>query len=113
MSNAVHEPTCYCDECCNVLTEMPTPNHGLGAARHNETKFDIVSKAEHYNKHPSGVECIDVIEHMCCNIANVWKYTWRAGLKDAHVEGKLLQDLKKAQYYMNREVARIEKQLAK
>ena len=79
----------------------------------HETKFDIVNKAEHYNKHPSGVECIDVIEWMTCNIANVWKYTWRAGLKDAHVEGKLLQDLKKAQYYLNREVARVEKQLAK
>lgn len=60
----------------------------------------------HYNAHPSGVECIEVVRHMGFNLGNVVKYLWRDGLKDAEVE---LQDLEKAAWYLNDEVQRRKK----
>jgi hypothetical protein len=68
-------------------------------------KPDPVNHPPHYNAHPSGVECIDVVEHMNFNLGNAVKYVWRAGLKTDVVE-----DLKKARWYIDREIARIEKQ---
>ena len=67
-------------------------------------KFDPVKKAAHYNQHPSGVECIDVVRHFTFNLGNVIKYIWRAPHKEMR-----LQDLKKAQYYLNDEIKRLEK----
>lgn len=57
----------------------------------------------HYKEHPSGVECIDITEHMNFNCGNAVKYLWRQGLK----EGKL-KDLKKARWYVDREIQRLE-----
>ena len=66
------------------------------------TKHDNVNNPKHYNSHPSGVECIQVTEHMTFNLGNVVKYLWRTEHKNG------LEDLKKAQWYLNREVERIE-----
>lgn len=57
----------------------------------------------HYQKHPSGIECIEVTRHMNFNLGNVVKYLWRAEHKDAH-----LQDLKKAAWYLADEIRRLE-----
>jgi hypothetical protein len=65
---------------------------------------ETVDHPAHYNAHPSGVECIDIIEHFNFNIGNAIKYLWRAGLK-----GELLEDLKKARWYVDREIQRLEK----
>ncbi len=65
---------------------------------------DAVNRPKHYNQHPSGVECITVVEHYNFNLGNTIKYIWRAGLK-----GGLLEDLKKARWYLNREIERLEK----
>lgn len=65
---------------------------------------DSVNHPKHYNSHPSGVECIDVVEHMTFNVGNAMKYLWRAGLKGAE-----LDDLRKAQWYVAREIERLEK----
>lgn len=54
----------------------------------------------HYKGHPSGVECIDVVEHMPFNRGTAIKYLWRAGQKDDEV-----QDLEKARWYIDREIA--------
>lgn len=62
----------------------------------------------HYNEHPSGVECIDIVEHMNFCLGNAVKYIWRASLK-----GKQLEDLKKAQFYINREIERLENEVLK
>lgn len=62
---------------------------------------DAVNHPSHYNDHPSGVECIDVVEHMAFNIGNAVKYLWRAGLK-----GDAVEDLKKAAWYVQREIAK-------
>lgn len=63
---------------------------------------DPVSHPSHYTAHPSGVECIEVTEHFNFNRGNAIKYVWRAGEKDDEV-----QDLKKAIWYLEREVARL------
>jgi hypothetical protein len=76
---------------------------------------DSVNHPRHYNSNPSGVECIDVVEHMTFNIGNAIKYLWRAGLKTPRArtikEAKevTIQDLKKARWYIDREIARISK----
>ena len=64
---------------------------------------DNVNKPPHYTAHPSGVECIEITEHMNFCLGNALKYIWRAGLKQNEVE-----DLKKAVWYLNREIERIE-----
>jgi len=60
---------------------------------------DNVNHPKHYNAHPSGVECIDVVEHMSFNIGNAIKYLWRCDHKNASIE-----DLKKAEWYVQREI---------
>lgn len=66
--------------------------------------FDPVQRPEHYNVHPAGIECIDVVEHMSFNIGNAIKYLWRQGLKGD--EQTQVQDLEKAIWYINREIGR-------
>lgn len=57
----------------------------------------------HYKSHPSGVECIQITEHMSFCLGNAVKYVWRAGLKsDSPIE-----DLEKAKWYIEREIARL------
>ena len=62
---------------------------------------DPVNHPKHYPSHPSGIECIQVTEHMGFNLGNAVKYIWRADLKANAVE-----DLKKAKSYIDRELAR-------
>lgn len=64
-----------------------------------------VNHPQHYTSHPSGIECIEITEHMNFNLGNAVKYIWRATLK-----GKQLQDLEKAAWYINREIARLSKE---
>jgi hypothetical protein len=74
---------------------------------------DPVNHPKHYVSHPSGIECIAVVEHMTFNVGNVIKYLWRAGLKEGSegIEPKLLEDLKKARWYLDREIAKKEQEL--
>jgi hypothetical protein len=65
---------------------------------------DPINHPDHYTKHPSGVECIQVTEHFNFNVGNAIKYLWRAGLK-----GDAIEDLKKAAWYVAREIARLER----
>lgn len=65
---------------------------------------DSVDHPPHYTSHPSGVECIQITEHMNFNLGNATKYVWRASLK-----GNQLEDLKKARWYLDREIQRLEK----
>jgi hypothetical protein len=65
--------------------------------------MEHVNHPKHYNSHPNGIECIDIIRHYTCDIANAIKYLWRAGLKpemgmeDAEKE---MEDLEKALWYI-------------
>ncbi len=62
---------------------------------------DLVNHPPHYKSHPSGVECIQITEHMNFNLGNAVKYIWRSDLKADAVE-----DLQKAVWYVNREIKR-------
>jgi len=62
---------------------------------------DMVSNPPHYNSHPSGIECIDVVEHMNYNLGSAMKYLWRADMKWDTDE-----DLRKAVWYIEREIGK-------
>ena len=66
---------------------------------------DAVNHPLHYTSHPSGVECIEITEHFNFNVGNAIKYLWRAGHK-----GDTITQLMKARWYVEREIARLEKQ---
>ena len=70
-------------------------------AADEDDQHDPVNHPQHYTSHPSGVECIDVVEHMGFNLGNAIKYIWRADLK-----ADALEDLRKAAWYVNREIDR-------
>lgn len=64
-------------------------------------RSDLINHPPHYRSHPSGVECIEITEHMNFNLGNAIKYTWRADLKD-----DTDADLHKAKWYIQREIDR-------
>jgi hypothetical protein len=64
-----------------------------------QQEHDTVNRPKHYTNHPSGIECIQITEHMGFNLGNALKYIWRCDLKQDAVE-----DLKKAVWYINREI---------
>ena len=68
------------------------------------TSSDPVNHPSHYTS--GGIETIDFIEakDLDYNLGNVIKYITRADKK-----GKKLEDLKKAQWYLNRAVSNLEK----
>lgn len=59
---------------------------------------DPVNRPVHYTAHPSGVECIQITEHMNFCLGNAVKYIWRADLKGG------TEDLEKAAWYIRREI---------
>lgn len=63
--------------------------------------MSTINHPTHYNAHPSGIECIDVVEHMCFNLGNAAKYCWRSDHK-----GRPGEDLEKAIWYIRREIQR-------
>ena len=65
-----------------------------------------INHPQHYNAHPAGIECISVVEHCNFNIGNAIKYLWRSGLKGG--AEKRVEDLKKAAWYVEREIRRVE-----
>jgi len=64
-------------------------------------KPDNVNHPPHYKSHPSGIECIQVTEHMGFCLGNAMKYIWRADEK-----GNAIEDLEKARWYIEREIER-------
>jgi len=64
---------------------------------------DMVNHPPHYTSHPSGIETIQITEHMNFCLGNAIKYILRADLK-----GKKVEDLEKAVWYISREIARVQ-----
>jgi Protein of unknwon function (DUF3310) len=88
------------------------PNGGEFATPSLQTTLqpDLINHPPHYTSSPATcracgaqIECIDVVEHMGFCLGNVVKYVWRCGTKGG------LEDLKKARWYLNREIERLEK----
>lgn len=76
--------------------------------------MEKVNHPNHYNK--GGIEAIDVIEAWGLGfcLGNTVKYISRAGEKaetGMTIEEKTLEDLKKASWYLTREIAHLEKGL--
>lgn len=76
-------------------------------------KEDRVNHPSHYTwlKKLCGIEVIDITRHMNFNLGNVIKYVLRSGHKSE--EGmsdkqKRIEDLKKAVFYLNDEINRLE-----
>lgn len=91
------EGTWVCSECGARQPTRPLPapqKPSQAPAGH-----DPVQRPKHYTTHPSGIECIQIAEHMGFCLGNVLKYVWRADLKGG------LEDLKKARWYLDREIA--------
>lgn len=66
---------------------------------------------DYYRSPPSGVECIDIIQHHDLCIGNALKYLWRAGLKkEQGIDDRFkeIEDLKKAIYYIERKIQLLE-----
>lgn len=96
-----------------------TTGNGLGpggiTSEENPSKNDMVNHPKHYTY--SGIECIDAIEAALSSYSNpkdaflvgqVIKYLWRAPLK-----GTYEQDIKKAQWYLNKFVDHLHEEDAK
>lgn len=66
---------------------------------------DFVNHPAHYTQFP--VEVIEITEHLNFCRGNAVKYICRAGAKDPNKE---IEDLKKARWYIDREISRIEGQ---
>jgi hypothetical protein len=66
------------------------------------TEVDVVNHPPHYTSHPSGVECIQITEHMSFTLGSAVKYIWRADLK----HDDAIEDLRKARFYVDRELKR-------
>lgn len=80
----------------------PQPVAAIGEVK--QVVHDAVNHPRHYTQHPSGVECIEVVEHFGFNVGNAVKYLWRAGLKEG---ADPLEDLRKAAWYVQREIDRV------
>ena len=69
---------------------------------------DPVNHPDHYKSHPSGIEVIQITEHMNFCLGNALKYILRADHK-----GNAIQDLQKAEWYVRREIQRRTEQSGK
>ena len=69
-----------------------------------DAKKEMVNHPTHYNR--GKYEAIDIIEslEMNFNLGNAFKYLFRAGHKD-----DIVQELKKARWYIDREIQRLSK----
>jgi len=65
---------------------------------------DLVNHPKHYTQHKSGIECIEITEHLNFNRGNAIKYAWRANDK-----GCTREDLQKCEWYINREIKRLQR----
>lgn len=66
--------------------------------------YEQVDHPRHYQM-PGGIEVIDLVEHLPFSLGNCVKYICRAGQKPG-VDA--LTDLRKASWYLAREIARLE-----
>lgn len=88
---------------------MDKPSDQQAKADAGKLEIDMVNHPAHYTA--GNVECIDALEsmsmgyHDAVQAALAWqvvKYIWRSPLK-----GKQLEDLRKAQFYLNRLIEKV------
>ena len=99
-------PLCWTEDLFeerNKLLTKPKIEHIMEEVVHTNAPKDKINP-NHYKSHPSGIETIVVTEHFNFSVGNSIKYLMRAGLKEG--ESKLT-DLRKAKWYVEREIARV------
>lgn len=69
--------------------------------------MDPVNHPDHYNRNPSGVECIEIVRWLNFNVGNAMKYIWRGGFKISDPR----EDYRKAIWYLQDEITRISSEL--
>ena len=91
------------------LTNINSEDNQQAKADAGKLEIDMVNHPAHYTA--GNVECIDALEsmsmgyHDTVQAALAWqvlKYIWRSPLK-----GKQLEDLQKAQFYLNRLIEKV------
>lgn len=108
-----HVSTLLVGDYCGCCTEEEMDAIDIGLMRslslsrqaaEENTEPDAVNHPSHYNS--GKIEVIDFIEDqgLGFNLGNVVKYTARAGKKDP---AKTLEDLRKAAFYLDREIERL------
>lgn len=80
---------------------VPEGHYWTSDKPYNDEVMETINHPPHYNLHRSGVECIEIVEHFNFCIGNAIKYLWRCGLK-----GDEIEDLRKARWYIDREIQR-------
>ena len=65
---------------------------------------ELINHPQHY-KRGKAPECIEVVRWMNFNLGSAMKYLYRAGLKDGNPD---TQDLRKALWYIQDEINRLE-----
>lgn len=76
-----------------------------GPKDHPEVTEEDPINPSHYRRHPSGIECIEIARHHNFNVGNSLKYIWRYMDK-----GDPVENLKKAQWYLDDEIRRLQGQ---
>lgn len=94
----------YIQDCSKPLSEAIKEWVDCKDEEYGYKEWNPVDKPKHYTEHPSGIECIQVTEHMGFNLGNAIKYIWRCDLKQDAIE-----DLKKAKWYIDREIDKRER----
>lgn len=79
----------------------------------SDKNLDRVEHLAHYNwlKGICGIEVIDITRHMNFNLGNVIKYVLKSGHKSEQEmsdKQKQIEDLKKARFYIDDEIRRLE-----
>lgn len=79
----------------------------------NFVRNDRVEHPSHYTwlRELCGIEVIDITRHLNFNLGNVIKYVLRSGRKAEQgisVDEKAVEDLKKARFYLDDEIKRLE-----
>lgn len=76
-----------------------------------DNRSDTINRPAYYQSGGAGcdrcgapIECIQISEQFSFTRGNVIKYIWRAGFKRDE-----LQDLKKARWYLDREIKQLER----
>lgn len=67
-----------------------------GTIVETEPEVDMVNHPPHYNQHPSGIECIEIVRELPHCLGSATKYVWRYEDKSDPIE-----DLDKALWYLN------------
>jgi hypothetical protein len=101
----------WCKQAENAANKRSEPNPGIDGHANKvyknvsskNTDNHAVEHPTHYNRHPSGTECIEVAQWFGFNLGNAIKYIWRCEHK-----GKQKEDIQKAIEYLKLELKRIE-----